>query len=51
MTVYLSRIKESLLKNKFGKYLLIGGFTFFFVKGLVWLGIFMFLGLGMFNSF
>ena len=23
----------------------------FFVKGLVWLGIFMFLGLGMFNSF
>ncbi len=51
MVVYLSRFKEGLLKNKYGKYLLIGGFTFFFIKGLVWLGIFIFLGLGMFNSF
>ena len=32
--------KNLLNKYKFGKYLFVGGFTFFFVKGLIWLGIF-----------
>tara|TARA_B100000676_G_scaffold201992_1_gene198355 strand:- start:122 stop:271 length:150 start_codon:yes stop_codon:yes gene_type:complete len=46
---YLNKIKESLLKNKYGKYMIVGGFTFFFVKGLVWLGIFILVGLGVLN--
>ena len=32
-------------------YILIGGFTFFLVKGLIWLGIFIVVGTGLFNSF
>jgi len=48
---YLTKIKENLTKNKYGKYILIGGFTFFLVKGLIWLGIFIVVGLGLFNSF
>tara|TARA_Y100000768_G_scaffold15973_1_gene11134 strand:+ start:275 stop:424 length:150 start_codon:yes stop_codon:yes gene_type:complete len=46
---YLNKIKESLLKNKYGKYMIVGGFTFFFVKGLVWLGIFILVGFGVLN--
>ena len=46
---YLNKIKESLLKNKYGKYMIVGGFTFFFVKGLVWLGIFILVGIGVLN--
>ena len=48
---YLTKIKESLLKNRYGKYILIGGFTFFLVKGLIWLAVFIVVGLGLFNSF
>ena len=48
---YITKIKESLLKNRYGKYILIGGFTFFLVKGLIWLGIFIVVGLGLLNSF
>jgi len=48
---YLTKIKESLLKNKYGKYILVGGLTFFLLKGLIWLGIFTVVGLGLFNSF
>ena len=48
---YLIKFKDSLLKNKYGKYLIAGGFTFFFIKGLVWLGIFIFASLGLINSF
>ena len=48
---YLTKIKESLLKNKYGKYILISGFTFFLLKGLIWLGIFTVAGLGLLNSF
>ena len=46
---YLNKIKESLLKNKYGKFMIVGGFTFFFLKGLVWLGIFILVGLGVLN--
>tara|TARA_B100000989_G_scaffold261918_1_gene213171 strand:- start:272 stop:424 length:153 start_codon:yes stop_codon:yes gene_type:complete len=48
---YLSKIKESLTKKKYGKYILISGFTFFLVKGLIWLGIFIVVGSGIFKSF
>ncbi len=48
---YLSKIKESLTKNKYGKYILMGGFAFFLVKGLIWLGIFMVVGSGLFKFF
>ncbi len=48
---YLTKIKESLIKNKYGKYILMSGFTFFLVKGLIWLGIFIVVGSGLFNSF
>ena len=47
--MYLNKIKESLSKNKYGKYLIVGGFTLFLVKGLVWLGIFILVGLGILN--
>ncbi len=46
---YLNKIKESLLKNKYGKFMIVGAFTFFFLKGLVWLGIFILVGFGVLN--
>jgi len=45
------RIKKKILNNKLGKYLLIGGFTFFFIKGLVWLVLFFIVGFGLTNNF
>ena len=47
----LKKLKIEMTKNKYGKYLLFGGFTFFFIKGLVWLGVFIAVGLGALNSF
>jgi len=47
----LKNFKFEILKNKYGKYLLLGSFTFFFIKGLIWLGIFISVGLGVANSF
>ena len=44
-------LKFEQLKNKYGKYLLLGSFAFFFIKGLIWLGIFIAVGLGITNSF
>ncbi len=46
---FVNKTKEILLKNKYGKYLLVGGFTFFFIKGIVWLGVFILVGFGLFN--
>ena len=45
------KLKFEQLKNKYGKYLLLGSFAFFFIKGLVWLGVFLAVGLGITNSF
>ena len=42
----LKNFKFEILKNKYGKYLLLGSFAFFFIKGLIWLGIFIDVGLG-----
>ena len=45
------KLKFEQLKNKYGRYLLLGSFAFFFIKGLIWLGIFIAVGLGITNSF
>ena len=47
----LKTFKLELAKNKYGRYLLFGGFAFFFIKGLVWLGVFIAVGSGIINSF
>ena len=47
----LKNFKFETLKNKYGRYLLLGSFAFFFIKGLIWLGIFIAVGLGITNSF
>ena len=45
----LKKISKNFFKNKANKYLVIGGFTFFFIKGLIWLGIFIFAGFNFIN--
>ena len=45
------KLKFEQFKNKYGGYLLLGSFAFFFIKGLVWLGVFLAVGLGITNSF
>tara|TARA_B100000614_G_C14228443_1_gene361285 strand:- start:366 stop:518 length:153 start_codon:yes stop_codon:yes gene_type:complete len=47
----LKNFKFVQLKNKYGRYLLLGSFAFFFIKGLVWLGVFIAVGSGIINSF
>ncbi len=47
----LKNFKFELQKNKYGRYLLLGSFTFFFIKGLIWLGVFIAAGLGIVSSF
>ena len=42
-------IDKKFFKKWFGKYFLIGGFIFFLVKGLIWLGIFLFVGFNLIN--
>ena len=36
-------------ENKYGKYLAIGGFAFFFIKGLIWLAVIFSVGFSAFN--
>ena len=45
----MNKLKYLLLKNKLGKYILIGGFTFFLIKGLVWLLVFFIAGFSLIN--
>ncbi len=45
----LNKINKFILKNKTNKYLVMGGFSFFFIKGLIWLGIFIFAGFNLIN--
>ena len=49
MTHLLKKFNRYFLKTKTGKYLVLGGFTFFFIKGLIWLGIFLFAGFNLIN--
>ena len=47
-----TRLKiKKFINLKFGKNLLLISFAFFFIKGLIWLGIFIAIGLGIINSF
>ena len=36
----INNIKVFLKKNKYGRYIIAGGFIFFLIKGLIWLFIF-----------
>ena len=36
------KLNKYILKNKTNKYILLGSFAFFFIKGLLWLSIFIF---------
>ena len=47
---YIDQIIIKLKKNKIAKYFLIGGFLFFFLKGLAWLVI-IFLAFNGINNF
>ena len=51
--MYIKKIFKKLNKNFFktktSKYLVLGSFTFFFVKGLIWLGVFLYAGFNIIN--
>ena len=47
----LKNFRLELQNSKYGRYLLLGSFAFFFIKGLIWLSIFIAVGLGITNSF
>ena len=44
-----TKLKKLFSKNKWSKYMLIGGFTFFFIKGLIWLVVFLIAGFSLIN--
>ena len=43
------KFKNFLSRSKWGKYILVGGFTFFLIKGLVWLIVFLIAGFSLIN--
>ena len=43
------KFKNLLSESKWGKYILVGGFVFFLIKGLVWLIIFFIAGFSLIN--
>ncbi len=45
----IKSFKNFLSKNKWRKYVLVGGFTFFLIKGLVWLIVFFIAGFSLIN--
>ncbi|WP_440924745.1 hypothetical protein [Candidatus Pelagibacter sp.] len=45
----VTKLKNLLLKSRWGKYILVGGFTFFLIKGLVWLIVFFIAGFSLIN--
>jgi len=40
---------NNFLKTKKSKYIMLGSFTFFLIKGLIWLGIFLYTGFNLIN--
>jgi len=44
-----TKLKKLLSKSKWGKYILVGGFTFFFIKGLIWLAVLFVAGFSLIN--
>ena len=47
--IIVDEFKNIISKNKYGKYLAIGGFAFFFIKGLIWLAVIFSVGFSAFN--
>ena len=45
----IKKLKNSLSKSKWGKLILIGGFSFFLIKGLLWLIVFFIAGFSLIN--
>ncbi len=45
----VTKLKNLLLKSRWSKYILVGGFTFFLIKGLVWLIVFFIAGFSLIN--
>tara|TARA_Y100000591_G_scaffold97948_1_gene83145 strand:+ start:337 stop:492 length:156 start_codon:yes stop_codon:yes gene_type:complete len=45
----ISKLKNFLSESKWGKYILLGGFTFFLIKGLIWLVVFFIAGFSLIN--
>ncbi len=45
----INKFQKFIFKNKTNKYLIMGSFSFFFVKGLIWLGIFILAGFNLIN--
>ncbi len=43
------KIEKKSIKNKIKKYLVIGGFSFFLIKGLIWIAIFTIAGFNLIN--
>ncbi len=43
------KLKNLFSKSKWGKYILVGGFTFFLIKGLIWLIVFLIAGFSLIN--
>jgi len=43
------KIEKKSLKHRIKKYLVIGGFSFFLIKGLIWLVIFTIVGFNLIN--
>jgi len=47
--VIIEKLKKSLFKSKWRKLILIGGFSFFLIKGLLWLVVFFIAGFSLIN--
>ncbi len=45
----INKFNKFIFKNKTNKYLIMGSFSFFFIKGLIWLGIFILAGFNLIN--
>ena len=45
----ITKLKNLLSKSKWGKYILVGGVTFFLIKGLIWLIVFLIAGFSLIN--
>ncbi len=45
----LKKLNKNIFRSKIGKYLALGSFTFFLIKGLIWLALFIFAGLNIIN--
>ncbi len=50
MFLFQKKVNKKNQKKKIGKYILIGGFTFFLIKGLIWLVIFFIAGFSLINT-